>query len=470
MRVRGVLRRGAISACSAAILIGATAGADPARGPLRVLTANPRYFTDGSGHAVYLAGSHTWDNLQDLGTGDPPPRFDYDAFLDFLVSHHHNFFRLWAWELPHGTWRYCSPLPWQRTGPGVASDGKPRFDLASFDDSYFERLRTRVIEAGRRGIYVSVMLFDGFDVEFYRQPTDGYPLDAGNNINGVSAPGVTSQDLSRPQVTAVEDAYVRKVVDTVNDLDNVLYEIANEAGGYSTRWQYHMIRLVKELEATKPKQHPVGMTAQFTDGTDQALFASDADWISPLDTLAPEATGRKVVINDSDHSFGYRMMQAGGTAAQIAWAWDNFAHGNNIAFMDPYLTVWPGRNSPGATRPDPVWEVMRTALMDVRDYAARIDLLSMTPHGNLVAGGGFCLAHPGSQYLVFSPAPERLLDRALEQIWGRRFTVSTVAGSYAYEWFDPQLHRVAARGTIVVGERAAFTVPFAGSAVLWLHR
>ena len=32
----------------------------PAKGPLRVLKANPRYFTDGSGKAVYLAGSSCW--------------------------------------------------------------------------------------------------------------------------------------------------------------------------------------------------------------------------------------------------------------------------------------------------------------------------------------------------------------------------------------------------------------------------
>lgn len=49
-------------------------------GPLRVLKANPRYFTDDSGRAIYLTGSHTWSNLQDMGTTDPPPRFDFQAY------------------------------------------------------------------------------------------------------------------------------------------------------------------------------------------------------------------------------------------------------------------------------------------------------------------------------------------------------------------------------------------------------
>src|SRR4051812_41016576 len=47
---------------------------DPARetkpitAPLRALSTNPHYFTDGSGKAIYLTGSHTWNNLQDWGT------------------------------------------------------------------------------------------------------------------------------------------------------------------------------------------------------------------------------------------------------------------------------------------------------------------------------------------------------------------------------------------------------------------
>src|SRR5262245_15013955 len=68
-------------------------------GPLRVLKSNPRYFTVGDGMAVYLAGSHNWHNFQDNGHRltqgkDPPEAFDYDAYLDFLQKHHHNFFRL----------------------------------------------------------------------------------------------------------------------------------------------------------------------------------------------------------------------------------------------------------------------------------------------------------------------------------------------------------------------------------------
>jgi len=66
----------------------------PTAGPLRVHPANPRYFADRHGRALYLVGSHTWDTLQGLGQTDPPPAFDFSVHLEFLAAHGHNFIRL----------------------------------------------------------------------------------------------------------------------------------------------------------------------------------------------------------------------------------------------------------------------------------------------------------------------------------------------------------------------------------------
>jgi hypothetical protein len=145
----------------------------PAAGPLRVSPDNPRYFCDASGREVLLVGSHTWNNLVDMGRSDPPERFDFDAYLNFLDRYGHNFIRLWTWDSTtwdtraNGKWgkdfiHHAAPLPWARTGPDTAFDGKPKFDLQQFQPAYFERLRKRVGAAGRRGIYVSVMLFEGW--------------------------------------------------------------------------------------------------------------------------------------------------------------------------------------------------------------------------------------------------------------------------------------------------------------------
>src|SRR5262245_22802847 len=67
-------------------------GSTIAVGPLAVAAANPRYFTIRSGddrRAVYLTGSHIWNNFHDgMGPGAEcaaiPEPFDYNAYLTFL--------------------------------------------------------------------------------------------------------------------------------------------------------------------------------------------------------------------------------------------------------------------------------------------------------------------------------------------------------------------------------------------------
>ncbi len=148
------------------------------KGPLRVHPGNPRYFADTSGKAILLAGSHTWATLQEAGPVDPPDPFDWQGWLEFMVDHDHNFMRLWTWEnAKWGSWwdgdYYFTPIAWARTGPGLARDGKPRFDLTRFDEDWFGRLRSRVIDLRERGIYTAVMLFQGWSGGDIRTPRRG---------------------------------------------------------------------------------------------------------------------------------------------------------------------------------------------------------------------------------------------------------------------------------------------------------
>jgi hypothetical protein len=442
-----------------------------ALGPLKVSTANPRYFADGGGKAVLLVGSHTWGNLQDY-TYDKrpsPPALDFDAYLAFLKRHHHNFFRLWAWEsafnpkAQQGTITY-DPMPYPRTGPELALDGKPKFDLTLFNQAYFGRMRSRVAAARDQGIYVSVMLFNGFSIESKGNvggdPWQGHPLNPKNNVNGVNAgSGKTLHTLTSPAITALQEAYVRKVIDTVNDLDNVLYEISNEDSGGSdnTAWQTHMIRFIKGYEAGKARQHPVGMTQQYPQGNEAALLASPADWISPGTKLFA-AEGRKVVLNDTDHSYFWIGLRKDGVAAQRAWVWENFTRGNQCLFMDPYLDPShdPGRNDPAGGRPDPYWDPLRDAIGRTRVCAERMDLAAAVPHGEL-ASTGFCLADPGKEYLVYLPQ-------------GGEVTVDLRAAArrLAVEWLPP-VGGAPIRGEPVMGgDRRTLRAPFPGDAVLYL--
>ena len=436
-------------------------------GPLRVHRDNPRYFADADGRAVLLTGFHTWNNLQELGPSDPPKPFDYEGYLDLLQKHGVNYIRLWRWEMPkyrypsemytsNKVYHHCTPHPWRRTGPGKAADGKPRSDLSRFEPAYFERLRDRVARAGERGIYVSVMLFEGHCAQFSEEGWAYHPFAAGNNLNDIDADsdgdgrGLEFYTLDLPDVTRLQEAYVRKVIDVVNDLNNVFYEISNEAGTYSTEWQYHMIRLIREYEAGKPHQHLVGMTFQYKGGTNANLMASPADWISPnpdggYRDEPPAADGAKVIVSDTDHLWG-----VGGNRA---WIWKTFTRAMHPIFMDPWGehdTLFRGMT------PEAI-DDLRSNLGYVQHYARKMDLASATPRSHL-ASSGFCVANPGVEYLVYLPEGGTV-----------EVDLSAVRGRTGVEWFDPSTGQAVEGLPADGGGQCRLKAPFGGDAALYLR-
>ena len=470
---------------SNATIPSALTGPNVAAGPLTVSRANPRYFTvassDGAvGRAVYLTGSHIWNNFHDgLGPGKEcakaPERNDFDTYLAFLEQHGHNFIRLWRWEhfksqAAGGNFHLCmTPQPWPRTGGGSAKDGKPKFDLSKFDPAFFDRLRERVIAAGNRGIYVAVMFFDGWALHLSPPPdsVEGHPFHVANNVNGIGITSILDHQVLPldPRVQALQEAYIRKVVDTVQDLPNVLYEVANESSGGgsidqqfaqmlgmkdvpdwgdSTEWQYWVIDVVKRYERERGyTPHPIGMTMQFpvADQTkvNAPLYASAADWISPGydDEIftggghpmapnsppsrwyadPPAADGSKVIITDTDH-------YAPGKGDAL-WAWKSFLRGHHPILMDFGIidVVHPLDPSLGIP-PYELYEPARLAMGDTRRFADRMSLVDMTPRGDLTSTG-YALANPGKEYLVLQPAES-----------GEAFTVTVSAGTYSAEWFS----------------------------------
>jgi len=464
-------------------------GPNAARGPIAVSRDNPRYFAvaDSSGHerrAIYLTGSHIWNNFQDgLGPGrecgKTPEVNDYAAYLDFLDQHGHNFIRLWRWEqfksqAAGGNFHLCmTPQPWPRSGGGHATDGQPKFDLSQFDLAYFNRLRQRVIDAGNRGIYVAVMFFDGWGLHLSPPPdsVEGHPFHAANNVNGIGIASIVDYQVLPldSRVEALQVAYIHKVIDTVHDLPNVLYEVANESSGGgtitrefaqmlgmrdipdwgdSTEWQNWVIDVVKRYEREREyDSHPIGMTMQFPVAeqtkVNDPLYSSVAEWISPgyddeifasgghpmapgsppsrwFDN-PPDNGGAKVIITDTDH---YAPGQG-----DALWAWKSFLRGHHPILMDFGIidVVHPLDPSLGVP-PTEAFEPARNAMGDTRRFAERMSLIEMTPRGDLTSTG-YALANPGTEYLILQPADS-----------GESFTVYLTAGTYSVEWFHV-IHR-----------------------------
>lgn len=454
-------------------------------GPLTV-SNSPRYFQDKNGHAVALFGSHTWNDLQDWGSGSTPEAFDFDAYASFLVSHGQNFTLLWRTELT----KFCalptlasnppdlvvSPQPWARTGPGNADDGAPKFDLTQFDQAFFDRVRSRVSRLNDAGVWAGVYLFSGEWLNVFRCGGDGYPLSGANNVNSIDDGGGNGSMTmtSANAITDIQDAMVDKMIDTLNDLPNVLWIISEEANPSTTWWHDHMIAHVHAYEKTKASQHPVGL-ATYIGAPDSLVYDSDADWVAPSARLSPSSTCGsgtpqcKVNVNDSDHSYFGMWNDSAQTNRQ--YAWENFARGNQVIFMDPYTVYYPRENrnlckdpvNAICSGPDDRWNNFRDNLGYLVTYSRKMNLNAAQPSTTLCSTS-YCLGQTpavGTELLVYAPD-------------GGTFTVdlSSAAGrTVDFEWFDPATGTVVSTGTIPGGDgQQSFATPasVATDAVLYL--
>ncbi len=459
----------------------------PITGELTV-SSNPHYFKDGHGAALILNGSQTWNTLQDWGADGSVQALDFDAFVKFLTAHGHNFTLLWTVELPNFCGRpspapsgfTVTPLPWKRTGPGTATDGGLRFDLTKFDPSFFDRLRARVQALDNAGIYVGVYLFTGEFLNIFRCSNDGYPLTGANNINGVDdgytggKQGINAVSMDAPNaITKFQDAYVEKVIDTLNDLPNVLWVVSEEGPSKSVWWNNHQISHIRAYESGKAHQHPIGFAAPVS-VRDTVVYNSDADWVAPYAIVSPASScgaGKppcKVNVNDSDHSYFGIWKET--PQQKRNYAWENFTTGNQVLFMDPYVVSLPreDRNlcvSPIHSicrAPDTRWNNFRDNLGYILRYSRKMNLASVAPRDTL-SSTGFCLAQTpseGAEYLIYAPA-------------GGSFTVNLSAMSsartLAVEWFNPSTGTASAGEPVPAGSSAqVFTPPFSGDAVLYL--
>ncbi len=490
--------------------------------PLTVSKTNPRYFAvkdeNGQERAVYLTGSHIWNNFHDgLGPGkeampDKPEQNDFDTYLKFLKDHNHNFIRLWRWEqfksnagVASDFHLNMSPQPWLRTGPGKAKDGRPKFNLSEFNEDYFKRLRDRIIAAGKQGIYVDVMLFEGWGLHLSPAPDniEGHPFFADNNINGISIASILDHQVLPldTSVQELQETYIKKVLDTVHDLPNVLHEVSNESSGGgkvddafakylnlpeapdwgdSTKWQYWVIDFVKNYEKEKGYEHrPIGMTMQFPvkeqTKVNEPMFTSNADWISPGydDEIfahgdfpmapgspqshwyenPPAADGKKIIITDTDH-------YAPGKGDAL-WAWKSFIRGHHPILMDyGIMNLAPHELAPGEP-PFEAYEPARNAMGDTLRFAERMQLVDMKPQNEL-SSTGYILANPGKEYLILQPEES-----------AKPFDVTLEVGRYGVEWFSVTDRKTKETDELVVkkADRVTFTPLFkSGPAVLYLKK
>ncbi len=243
------------------LMVAATPHVSSNTAPLRLLPDDPHYFQSPAGQPLLLIGDYTWGVFSDTD-------YDYKAMFDTLQAHGLNFARVWLWWgceqfPPPGDSRHLEPF--LRPGPGQAHDGRPKYDLTQFNPAFFERLRDFCAAARERGIFLQLVTMDAWMLK-HPHLWQLHAFHRDNNVNGAdgdprqTGTGTDSRkgfcSLGNPKALEFQKAYLRKLVDTLNDFDNVLIEIANE-NFYSQPWELRLCEFVHDCEKSKPNRHLV---------------------------------------------------------------------------------------------------------------------------------------------------------------------------------------------------------------------
>ncbi len=227
--------------------------------PVRIDPSNRFFFLNTDGKPLMLIGDYTWETFSSIYS-------DYGKMFKSLRTRGLNLARVWLWW---GCEQFPPPAkdihiePFLREGPGIANDGKPKYNLDKFNPLFFERLTDFCKRAEENGICLQLMMMDAWMIKHdYLWKLNAF--NRNNNINGVNGdPGGTGKgtdgnsgfcSMNNPGVIEYQKAYIKKVVETVNKFNRIYFEIANE-NYYNEEWELMLCDYIKDIEKSMPNQH-----------------------------------------------------------------------------------------------------------------------------------------------------------------------------------------------------------------------
>lgn len=238
--------------------------------PLALHPDNPHYFLFRNKPAVLIGSTEHYGAVMNLD-------FDYVTYLNELATWGLNVTRTFSgiYVEPQGAFKIerntMAPAegrficPWARSNEKGYANGGNKFDLSTWDQAYFDRLKDFIREAGKRNIVVELDLFSNFYDTIQWKLS---PLYKTNNINGIGNISDWKEVLSlkHRDVLDVQEKMVVKIVSELKDFDNLYYEICNEPYFGDTialrQWEEHMTGIVASAEEGFESKHLISNNIQ----------------------------------------------------------------------------------------------------------------------------------------------------------------------------------------------------------------
>lgn len=234
----------------------------PSGGSLLLHTQGQR-FVDGTGAPVDLKLFASCCYSE-----EPEPSPDWsmisEEYLDYLTPLYGGPGKLIV-HIRLGPWIPQPDFPQtiQQFGPPYEPVGGGKVDLFRWHAPFWNRFRQLTVYAKNKGVRFEVDLVDGWacknSEDWHEHNLKGYhPWLPTNNVQGLDAYadcGKVEVGVGQPGTPmAVYEQWVRKIVDTVGDLDNVTWHDGNEiilVSGYTPAWSAGLANVARDQEARK---------------------------------------------------------------------------------------------------------------------------------------------------------------------------------------------------------------------------
>ncbi len=458
----------------------ASSNADiPALGPIQLHPDNPHYFLYKGEPMVLITSAEHYGALLNLD-------FDYKKYLETLGAEGMNYTRIFTgtyFEIPGEsfsiTYNTLAPeekrviTPWAMVIDDLS--GKYRYDLSSWNEAYFERLRDLMTVAEENNVIVEVTLFSSI----YRdEHWDISPQNPKNNVNiDHEINRFDAQTLNNGTLLQWQENFVKKMVQELNTFDNFFFEIQNEpwsdhalpvlnlinkenlpdrsdwsynahlADEFAMAWQKKIASFIVEAEKNLPKKHLIAQNyVNF-----KVPIPSVEENISIINFHYnwPESVtwnyGYNKVIGFDESGFAgpedkvYRKQ---------AWRFIHAGGGlfNNLdySFFSGYEDGTLENDAPGGGS-----VTLRKQLRILSDYIHSFDLVSIKPdYTSIVHAPGlipYVLSNPGQEYAIFL---QSVTDSSVIQ-------ANIPSGKYSVKHMNTVNGEVVKEETIEVGNEMA---------------
>ncbi|MCI0540532.1 MAG: hypothetical protein L0Z50_35475 [Verrucomicrobiales bacterium] len=432
--------------------------------PLRLHPDNPHYFLFRDKPTILITSGEHYGAVLNLD-------FNYVPYLDELRKNRFNQTRTFSGTYiepadlsvegvqllgstlsPLKPERYCSP--WLRSSTPGAGDVGNKFDLTKWNPEYFTRLKDFIAQAGERGIVVEFVLFCIFygevgDETFWKLS----PLKAGNNVQGIgTVPHQQALALKDPELTAVQEAFVRKIVAELKDFDNLYYEICNEPyTGVTREWNDRMVAVIVEVEKAFPHKHLIAQNiANGIQPDGSSKIRQPNPHVSVFNfhySVPPDVVAMNYDLNKpiGDDETGFR-----GTADEPyrTEGWDFLIAGgavySNLDFT--FSLTRPAGDGPSIFDKTGGGPKLRDQLRILKEFMDGLDFIKMKPNDAVIKTSRFAgpqaasppvkptaraLAEPGKAYAIYL----RGGDQA-------ELVLDLPAGDYRAEWVNTKTGKI----------------------------